>query len=149
MREIKFRAWDIGLKRWLFEDINLYSSERDEGEIVITVGGIADSGIVFQQFTGLKDKNGKEIYEGDILEEKHRCTWEHYIVCFGEHEESEGNKNRSVGFYLKAFRKDNKKYQIIILDPKYLEYSKIHSEGYKVIGNIHENPELLKENKKC
>ena len=34
MEQIKFRAWDIKLKRWLFEDVNLYSSEAGENQIV-------------------------------------------------------------------------------------------------------------------
>lgn len=60
MREIKFRAWTGS---------NLGYSYNDDLERLFALKRIAGSGdqIIFEQFTGLHDKNGKEIYEGDIL----------------------------------------------------------------------------------
>ena len=56
MREIKFRAWDIQFKRMKVTGMGIN-------------GGILDGeDVVIMQFTGLHDKKGKEIYEGDILE---------------------------------------------------------------------------------
>lgn len=72
-REIKFRAWDKETKAmskpFTLEDI---ADEFDCGYSVnIDLPDTYDGGwndIVFMQFTGLHDKNGKEIYEGDIVD---------------------------------------------------------------------------------
>jgi uncharacterized phage protein (TIGR01671 family) len=59
MREIKFRVWDKGLKKMFNWPIDIGYWLPDDGKSVL-------SGWILMQFTGLKDKNGKEIYEGDI-----------------------------------------------------------------------------------
>jgi len=63
MREIKFRAWDKDGHDWFYFDLK---------STHINIPAVADDNTV-QQYTGLKDKNGKEIYEGDIV----RVLW-HY-----------------------------------------------------------------------
>lgn len=83
------------------------------------------------QFTGLTDKNGKKIFEGDIVRNnKHgedNDTYDYYSTIF-----SNGS--------FRAQYLDNLEYTPKIYD--------IYFEGYEVIGNIHDNPELLQEDMK-
>lgn len=88
---------------------------------------------ILQQFTGLKDKNGKEIYEGDILASKVNEKPCNYIVKWGD------NRSEYCGFVLNPVMKNPPKITYHIHDFKIWM-----AEGFEVIGNIFENPELLK-----
>jgi uncharacterized phage protein (TIGR01671 family) len=67
MREIKFRAWFPGNHWWLENHERMLYDFQDTIACEIFSFNDEDEGIIFMQYTGLKDKNGKEIYEGDIL----------------------------------------------------------------------------------
>lgn len=126
MREIKFRAWD-GKKMNYLDEINLCSVPMSG----IVQMKIAPDVIVwekeesqFMQYTGLNDKTGREIYEGDIVEGinynmeliKNPVIWEH------------------SGWYIGYADGER----------KLIDYLDSCSE-LKVIGNIYEHPELLKK----
>ena len=74
------------------------------------------------QYTGLNDKNGKEIYEGDIVEITRECIYEKGIIAF-----------KNGCFFIKA--KEN----LLALCNCELNNYKV-----KIIGNIYDNPEMLK-----
>ncbi|MGK8427376.1 YopX family protein [Bacillus cereus] len=112
MREIKFRAWDKEFKQfsdmalnYKIADINYYTDYE------------------WMQYTGLKDKNGKEIYEGDILDDPEEkplyveFSTKFAAFCFVDKFDPCG--------------------------PTFYTTKDLHYEDLKVIGNIYENPELL------
>jgi len=67
-REIKFRAWHNNAKRYM-EDLCLYLDSGELGDVSECFHNLESrEDYILEQYTGLKDKNGKEIYEGDIIQ---------------------------------------------------------------------------------
>ncbi len=116
MREIKFRAWDTRSQHWeVGSDRALFWEE-----LGALSGKIEDGDTVLMQFTGLKDKNGKEIYEGDIVETPHKLMKKYkWQIIFHK-----GAFVLSDGIGFRHF------------------YSQKYTQKYGVIGNIYENPNL-------
>jgi len=113
MREIKFRAWDGNemLSDWLV------LTKETTGEV--STSRLSKRGIEIMQYTGLKDRNGKEIYEGDIVKS------ESYFTSVVEFEDG--------SFMLKSTAQTSD-----------LAKWKVSHFELEVIGNIYENPDLLK-----
>ncbi len=123
MREIKFRAWDerdkymwtVGEMAWLVGGLHI----NDGGS---TSGFIKDR-FILMQYTGLKSKNGKEIYESDIIKATNKLQG--FIMCVVWDDMDAGwrvnyyNGTKAVQDWLCMYNQ------------------------VKVIGNIYENPELI------
>jgi uncharacterized phage protein (TIGR01671 family) len=133
MRPIKFRAWDVTKKVmtavagvWLGDDgsaltITFEPAPKTKWHVGLVHG---ESGILMQS-TGIKDKNGKEIFEGDILapmpndyKDEYKGSWKvvyHDGAYFGE--DSDGHHITWLPYWTE--------------------------EQFEVVGNIYENPELM------
>ena len=126
-REIKFRAWDKKQNQMVLIDPPRYHEKI--GALVMYSSVLISDEMELMQYTGLKDNNGKDIYEGDIVNlttnhiadlnpdwpkktSKVEVKWENAMFKFGD---------------------------------MTMNYMPLRNAELKVIGNIYENPELLEE----
>ncbi len=130
MREIKFRAWDKNESRMIYSGTEqndypfawmIHNSGIDIAEHDGTEWNYLKE-LIFMQYTGLKDKNGKEIYDGDLVAVADYANWE--------------------GLYKIIWDEKNLMY---MLEDAFGDREKLcEFEEYLVKGNIYENPELLR-----
>ena len=138
MREIKFRLWLGGrFSYWGFikgkTDYTFAGIPSINTETISLTEAMRRS----QQFTGLHDKHGKEIYEGDIVE-AYMGAWS-YIPCTVEWNPD----GRGCGFYLKSVSKlvlwpPDSKYTYDLLTPPFEEFGHI-----EIVGNVFVLQELI------
>lgn len=120
MRQIKFNAWSKSRKK-MYYDVQEWDDASDELCGFGFCGLLDDKDIELIQFTGLHDKNGKEIWEGDIIRTPAGiCPIDSFRGCFF------GAWPTGGRFTLWDITSHNGKTELI-----------------EVLGNIYENPELL------
>ena len=130
-RKIKFRAWDKVKQIWCnykIDDGTVYFMDNDTGCWYRNYPGKYEN-FDLMQYTGIKDINNVEIYEGDIvkLSKENSDFKEIGVVKFDENKAS----------YVLETQDDDLSYDI-----SYYNYHKVY---YRVIGNIYENKELLEQ----
>ena len=151
MREIKFRAKELGTGKWVQGDLHILCTRPHIHHMLY----IPDKSYIdlstIGQFTGLRDKNGKEIYEGDIMGlpendangVKYKNRYTRVVEWIND------------GFFLLDYctiggevRKYGDRLALeISLNSNYEGIARCFQKrglDYTVIGNIHDNPELLK-----
>jgi uncharacterized phage protein (TIGR01671 family) len=142
MREIKFRGKRVDNGEWVYGDlIHRYSNWIYIAPIpsTIEITPIEIDPETVGQYTGLKDKNGKEIYEGDIVEIK--------VVSVRKEDKWDGETGEYLGWeYVEVPFKDIKIVEWLG-DGFNLFYGNWIEDEFEVIGNIFDNPELLKGEK--
>lgn len=124
-RPIRFRAWDEGEKEMV---TNLFDRAiiNKQGNL------IAQSALRLMQYTGLKDKNGKEIYEGDVVRYDESEKISHWVA----------GETAVVVWVAPRFTFRMKPYDEFSGSNQNMP-SEDDSEFLEIIGNIYENPELL------
>lgn len=143
---IKFRAWDNLLNKMLVvykisfdgpvDGVQVHCYLDDRGAEGSTEYAYDGDGLILEQFTGLTDLDGKDIYENDII---------HFgsIWCVGD--EYDPREEEHIGSV--KYRQDYASY-VVNCNGKIFPLEQVISfDGYSVQGNVHENPELLEADK--
>lgn len=118
----KFRAWSTFKNEWvkhfyITESGLIYNMEQPHRDLIGAVP-VEKSGLILMQSTGLKDKNGVEVFDGDIMFYEQDC-YQYTLVKY-----------------------DKDKLAFVLYDGCERLYHELWEPG-EVIGNIYENPELL------
>jgi uncharacterized phage protein (TIGR01671 family) len=133
-RGIKFRAWNDYTERlYKWEDLENAGSTNYIHEYF---SNLKENGYHLMQYTGLHDKNGKEIYEGDIV----KSQWQHNGVdCY----DYELIGEIVFDSYYSSFRIENKDFNMPLCSIERETLCNEDNDGFEVIGNIYENTELI------
>ena len=161
MREIKFRAWDKKGKGFI-NGFNMLGFSTGQGapkkKLQRYNSEWSEDDVILMQFTGLKDKNGVEIYEGDILEHNPDDD-EWYDTVIWWEEKARFELKSFVDYPLKEMAQRYKKDKLFKYDDKtamsmaisnrnctmlkFAEWTFGSSNPSLIVGNIHEHKNLL------
>ena len=130
MRELKFRAWYKPEKKMIYNIQNEFE-ERIELGMDCFSDYLKNDDFIIEQYTGLKDKNSRKIYEGDIVKfvDLELAIKPTGVVCFD-----------NAKFFIKDLEFSDGTYHIV----DFYDYN-IPNRDFEVIGNIHEDSPNEKE----
>jgi len=132
-REIKFRVWDEKYNAWDVSPIMFYPAES-----------VVKQGRVIQQFTGLKDKNGKEIYDGDIVSFNYTVgdfAWE----AMSDDDRNVNKEMTGKPYICKVVWCEMDCGFMMIdgsVESSHIRFPMLYAKTGEVVSNIFENPEL-------
>lgn len=161
-KRLKFRVWDLLEKKYY----DLSSSDQHnylitlDGKFHNLENGICGDGVIVEQYTGVDDKNGKEIYEGDII--INTCDDEYYcspaVICRENYEYNgwtlafKYTSDPNIGVvYENGVRREypvNRDSLRHIYDDVslYEEWQmRIDGDYYEVVGNVHQNLDIFRK----
>lgn len=144
MREIKFRAWNSKDNEMIMPNRGNYVLELDGVCSFVQWGEKYFRGmpeLILLQFTGLKDKNGKNIYEGDIVKVKNPYGRKRFSKLYPKYLNGVVKNDKGWNFYIGV--RELVKEEFGFQEVQHLNPSE---EDMEVLGNIYENKELSKEN---
>jgi uncharacterized phage protein (TIGR01671 family) len=143
MREIKFRAWNINNSEPVGEAFTLQKAIGSR-----RADGVDTREVVYMQFTGLLDKNGKEIYDGDVV--RLHCGGFGHNKIIATIKWLEEYARFVPEIHEKKIKVNGGIHNGMMVDMREIHgWSGMHTclgdkDNIEVIGNIYENPELLK-----
>lgn len=145
MREIRFRAWDVINKKMYPVAYPIWNGAT-EGKIdfvnhtVEMIDEDGDDKPILMQFTGLLDKNGNEIFEGDVLKLKvNQHIWVYQVGSI----ETDGTNLYAINIRDNVTIDDATNTYIYEMTGIRAGLPRPIPSGCEIVGNIHENPELL------
>ena len=148
MREILFRGYSTAERMWVFGDLSHTTDKTVHISNENCFVGVKPETV--GQYTGLTDKNGKKIFEGDIFKFNDEVFESYYTSCGTEYNSWEVENYAVVGFCEHSGRFDFVEYKFNenaveadLHENNDIDFATFVSE-LEVIGNIHDNPELLK-----
>lgn len=158
MKEIMFRAWDKA-EQLMYDvsELHFCMGPKLDGKGIKFYGpgvgqGWIDEFIILMQYTGLKDKNGKEIYEGDVIKQEYTAIikTDYDPVSYGliDQETEEGHHIGEVVIIASKGVCIRKPLRYSLEDDKTEisnQYKNVAGYRCEVIGNVYDNPDLIQK----